>query len=80
MEKIRKTLMIELALCETKRDVARVFDAAETDIRNRQVPKADQHLVFKEIEKKLPILLAHDARGQLVEEARSHIQRILGRN
>ena len=72
--------MIELALCETKRDVGRVFDAAEADIRTRQIPKMDQHVVFKEIEKKLPILLAHDSRGQLVEEARERIQRILGRN
>jgi hypothetical protein len=78
MEKIRKTLMVELALCLSKRDVARVFDAAETEFRARAIPPTDRQQLLKEIEKNLPTLIKKDDRV-LIEEARTRIQLLLDR-
>jgi hypothetical protein len=77
MEKFRSALKMELALCESKRDVRKVFDAAEDSVRVKHIPVRDWQELLKEIDRRLPALLPKEKQPILVEEARSQIRNIL---
>ncbi len=77
MEQLRRGLTLELPLCRTKRDVNRVFDAAEEDVRTRGLNFTQCRQVLSEIETKLPSLLPKEKRAALIEEARLRIHTLL---
>ncbi len=77
MELLKRVLTTELTLCRTKRDVNRVFDAAESDVRERHLRVSEYRHVLDEIERSLPRLIQKEKQRVLVEEARTRIRKLL---
>ncbi|GEM_PF-5032003 len=79
MEQLRKGLTSELPLCRTKRDVNRVFEAAEKDIRNRKLSATQCRQVFSDIDKTLSMLLPKEKQTVLIEEVRTRIRLLIAK-